>query len=112
MKTWLNWCAAWVAFAIQRAGREFDPELLLQPGGSVLAVVLWLYAKAAIGTRPATAMRAKSRQVSAAKMSSTAVDALAANLPSRIDDTPSPVMANWTNCGMLRICGRGAGTRL
>ena len=111
MKTWLNGFAAWAAAAFQTPGREFDPDLLLQPGGSVLAGVLWLCTKATIGTRSATRLRAKSKKLPATKMSSVAGDALATNLPNRIDNTGLKVIANWTNCEKLRPCARGGGTR-
>jgi len=99
MKTWLNWFAAWVATAFQTPGREFDPQLLLQPGGSVLAVVLWLFTKATIGTRSVTGLRAKSKKLPATKMSSAAGDALATSLPIRNDNTGLKVVANMTHCG-------------
>jgi hypothetical protein len=65
MKTWLNWFAAWTAVAFQTAGREFDPELLLQPGGSVLAIVLWLCTRATMGGRSAARPSARSKKLAA-----------------------------------------------
>jgi hypothetical protein len=46
MKIHLEGYAAWVTAAFQTMGRDFDPELLLRPGGSMIAIVVWLYAKA------------------------------------------------------------------
>jgi hypothetical protein len=36
-----------IAVRIQALGAGFDPEILSLPGGSFIAVVLWLYAGAA-----------------------------------------------------------------
>jgi hypothetical protein len=107
MKSWLQWGAAWAAAALQTPGREFDPELLLQPGGSVLAVVLWLCTKATRGTRSAAGLRAKSKELPATKKNSTAGDALATSLPNRIANTGLKVISNLTHRGKLRTCGRG-----
>jgi hypothetical protein len=111
MRSWLHWFAAWLATAFQTPGHEFDPELLLQPGGSVLAVALWLYTKAAMGTRPATGLLAKPQKLPATKMSSATRDPLATSSPNRIDNTRLKVVANWTDCGKLQTCARGGGTR-
>jgi hypothetical protein len=46
MKIPLTAYAAWVTAAFQTIGRDFDAELLLRPGGSMVAIVVWLYAKA------------------------------------------------------------------
>ena len=39
--------AACIAARIQHMGAEVDPEILQLPGGSVIATLLWLYAKGA-----------------------------------------------------------------
>src|ERR1700689_1880823 len=101
MKTWLNWFAAWTAVAFQTAGREFDPELLLQPGGSVLAIGLWLLIRATMGKASAARLSARARKAAAT----------AANLPKRTDDTGLQVIANSANCGTLRTCTPSGGTR-
>jgi hypothetical protein len=111
MKTWLNGFAAWAAAAFQTPGREFDPDLLLQPGGSVLAIVLWLYTKATMGGRSDPGLGAKRTKLPAKLMSAAAGDALATNLPSRLDNTGLKVIANWTSRGKLRTCARDGGTR-
>jgi hypothetical protein len=111
MKTWLHWFAAWLAAAFQTPGREFDPELLLQPGGSVLAVALWLYTKATTGTRSPTGPRAKAQKLPPMQRSSATSDALATSSPNRIDITRLKIVANRTNCGKLPACARGGGTR-
>jgi hypothetical protein len=46
MKIHLERYAAWAAVAFQTIGRDFDAELLLRPGGSIIAIVVWLYTKA------------------------------------------------------------------
>jgi|ERR1700722_7469517 hypothetical protein len=109
MKSWLHWFAAWLATALQTPGQEFDPELLLQPGGSVLAVGLWLYTKATMGTWAAAGLLSKSKKLPAAQMSFTTDDSLTTNFPDRIDNTRLKVVADWTNCGKLQTCARGGG---
>jgi len=41
----LESCAARIAARIQHASADMDPEILQLPGGSVIATLLWLYAK-------------------------------------------------------------------
>jgi hypothetical protein len=37
-------CTAWIAAKIQMMGANFDPAVLQWPGGSFLAILLWVYA--------------------------------------------------------------------
>lgn len=46
MKIHLEGYAGWVSTAFQTMSLNFDPELLLWPGGSMIATALWLYAMA------------------------------------------------------------------
>jgi hypothetical protein len=85
-------------------------ELLLQPGGSVLAVALWLYTKAKTGARSATGLLAESKLL-ATKMSSPTGGPRATHLAERLDHKGSKVVAHWSNCGKLQTCSRGGGTR-
>jgi hypothetical protein len=43
--------AARIAARIQNVGAEVDPEILQLPGGSVIATLLWLYAKGSTAFR-------------------------------------------------------------
>jgi len=43
MKTQIEWWAAWVVVRIQIATAILDPEVLQWPGGSVIALLFWLY---------------------------------------------------------------------
>jgi hypothetical protein len=43
MKTQIESWAAWVFVRIQIAIANLDPEVLQWPGGSVIALLLWLY---------------------------------------------------------------------
>jgi hypothetical protein len=43
MKTQIESWAAWGLVRIQIATANLDPEVLQWPGGSVIAVLLWLY---------------------------------------------------------------------
>jgi hypothetical protein len=43
MKTQIETWAAWVLVRIQIATANLDPEVLQWPGGSVIALLLWLY---------------------------------------------------------------------
>jgi hypothetical protein len=43
MKTQIESWAAWVLVRIQIAAANLDPEVLQWPGGSVIALLLWLY---------------------------------------------------------------------
>ena len=43
--------AARIAARIQDVGADIDPEILHLPGGSVIATLLWLYAKGAVAFR-------------------------------------------------------------
>jgi hypothetical protein len=47
MKEQLESYAARIAVQIQHVGADVDPEILQLPGGSVIATLLWLYAKGA-----------------------------------------------------------------
>jgi len=51
MKEQLESCAARIAARIQNVGSDMDPELLQLPGGSVIATLLWLYAKGSLAFR-------------------------------------------------------------
>ena len=60
MKQLMQRAATRIAVAIQAAGANVDLEVLSLPGGSVFAVVLWLYATAVAGSRcPMIATEAK-----------------------------------------------------
>ena len=43
MKTQIESWVAWILVRIQIATANLDPEVLQWPGGSVIAVLLWLY---------------------------------------------------------------------
>jgi len=43
MKTQLESWAAWILVRIQIITANLDPEVLQWPGGSVIALLLWLY---------------------------------------------------------------------
>ena len=43
--------AARIAARIQDVGADVDPEILQLPGGSVIATLLWLYAKGSVALR-------------------------------------------------------------
>jgi hypothetical protein len=51
MKEQLQSCAARVAARIQNVSSDMDPEILQLPGGSVIATLLWLYAKGSVAFR-------------------------------------------------------------
>jgi hypothetical protein len=51
MKEQIESYAARIAVRIQNAGADLDPDLLQLPGGSVIATLLWLYAKGAVAFR-------------------------------------------------------------
>jgi hypothetical protein len=51
MKEQLQSCAARIAAGIQNVSSDMDPEVLQLPGGSVIATLLWLYAKGAVVLR-------------------------------------------------------------
>ena len=40
-----------IAARIQSIGAGFDPEVLSLPGGSIIAVCLWLYASTAVALK-------------------------------------------------------------
>lgn len=40
-----------IAACLQSASAEMDPEILQLPGGSLIAAVLWLYAKGTVALR-------------------------------------------------------------
>jgi len=44
MRKFLESGAAQIGVRIQSIGVNFDPEVLSLPGGTVIAVILWLYA--------------------------------------------------------------------
>jgi hypothetical protein len=46
MKQLIHLSAAWIGAAIQNVGANLDFEVLSWPGGSLIAVLLWLYASA------------------------------------------------------------------
>ena len=46
MKIHLEGPSAWLIGALQTMGRDFDVELLERPYGGMIAIVVWLYAKA------------------------------------------------------------------
>jgi hypothetical protein len=45
MREQLESYAARIAAQIQHIGADVDPEILQLPGGSLIATILWLYAK-------------------------------------------------------------------
>ena len=51
MKEQLQSCAARIAAGIQNVSSDMDPEILQLPGGSVIATLLWLYAKGSVAFR-------------------------------------------------------------
>jgi hypothetical protein len=51
MLNFIESSAGRMAARIQSIGVNFDPDVLLLPGGSVLAVFLWLYANAMVTLR-------------------------------------------------------------
>ena len=51
MKEQLQSCAARIAAGIQNVSSDMDPEILQLPGGSVIATLLWLYAKGSLAFR-------------------------------------------------------------
>lgn len=44
MKQQFELCVTWFAATIQSVAASFDPEVLQWPGGSFIAIFLWLYA--------------------------------------------------------------------
>ena len=63
MKIHLEGHAAWLIGALQTMGRDFDVELLERPYGGMIAIVVWLYAKAnAIALRFGIHLGAKARK--------------------------------------------------
>ena len=51
MKAQLESYAARIAAGIRNVGADVDPEILQLPGGSVIATLLWLYAKGTVAFR-------------------------------------------------------------
>jgi len=51
MKDQIESCAARFVLRIQNVGAEVNAEVLQLPGGSVIATLLWLYAKGAVAFR-------------------------------------------------------------
>ena len=43
MKHWMESYAARLTAGVQTIGVGLDPEVLMLPGGSIMALVLWLY---------------------------------------------------------------------
>lgn len=43
MKTWMESYAAKLTVGVQTLGVGLDPDVLMMPGGSIMALVLWLY---------------------------------------------------------------------
>jgi hypothetical protein len=64
MRQLIEWGAARIAAGIQRVGADFDFEVLSLPGGSVIAALLWLYAKT-MGTPKRTGPQPRVDAVSA-----------------------------------------------
>lgn len=48
MKEQFQSYAARVAMRLQNVGAQVDPDLLQLPGGSLIATLLWLYAKGVV----------------------------------------------------------------
>ncbi len=48
MKEQLESYAARIAARIQNVSADMDPEILQLPGGSLIATLLWLYAKGTV----------------------------------------------------------------
>ena len=48
MKNFIESSAGRIAARIQSVGGSFDPEVLSLPGGSIIAVLLWLYAASTV----------------------------------------------------------------
>ena len=57
MTRFMESSAGRIAARIQAIGAGFDPEILSLPGGSFIAVVLWLYAGAAATVHRAAPLR-------------------------------------------------------
>jgi len=51
MLNFIESSAGRIAARIQSIGGSFDPEVLSLPGGSLIAVALWLYASAIAGLK-------------------------------------------------------------
>ena len=51
MKEQIESYAARLAARIQNVGADVDPDILQLPGGSVIATLLWLYAKGSVAFR-------------------------------------------------------------
>jgi hypothetical protein len=51
MMNFIESSAGRIAARIQSIGASFDPEVLSLPGGSAIAVFLWLYASAAMSLK-------------------------------------------------------------
>jgi hypothetical protein len=62
MKTQIALWAAWILVRIQIVTANLDPEVLQWPGGTVIALLLWLYVVArpfwSVGARGPAALRA------------------------------------------------------
>jgi hypothetical protein len=57
MMNFIGSSAGRIAARLQEIGVGFDPDLLALPGGSVIAVLLWLYAGALLGLKRTAARR-------------------------------------------------------
>lgn len=51
MKEQIEAYAARIAASLQNVSADMDPEILQLPGGSIIAPLLWLYAKGATAFR-------------------------------------------------------------
>ena len=51
MKKQIESYAARIAASLQNVSADMDPEILQLPGGSVIATLLWLYAKGTVAFR-------------------------------------------------------------
>jgi hypothetical protein len=60
MKDFLESGTAWITAHVQSLGADFDPEILSWPGGSLIAALLWFYARIT-----AAATRAQGRRLAA-----------------------------------------------
>ena len=45
MNHFIEWSTSRIAAGIQTVGTGFDPEVLSLPGGTIIALCLWLYAR-------------------------------------------------------------------
>jgi hypothetical protein len=68
MRTQIEYWTAWILVRIQIVTANLDPEVLQWPGGSVIALLLWLYVVArpfwSVGAGATAARRGMSRSIS------------------------------------------------